>query len=261
MADVFSRLLQALPLPEDYQLSEQGCYRYQLNGLQQGIAEPWVIAQNPRGQRLIHSARFVESLDAVLLVAQQQQQPQAMKQNHPVQSSFYSEIRWRQAGMADISQLYQFSQHNGLLRLSRLDDTGSSNNQFEKTEPFLYFPLLRVFSGPVIRQLALCGPLPTLVPDINTPSDRNTLLQPTENLRSAQLLAEEQLLLDGQRYQAQRYHYVSERYQPQDEAAFWLDNRGLLLKYGWQQNPQQYWQVELESHQVHAPGLYPMNHQ
>lgn len=254
MPDSFSRLLHALPLPASYQLSEQGCYRYLLNGQLQAISEPWVKALSPDGQSLIHSARFIESLDTALLVTQQQQLPLPSTQNQSAQAGFYSEIRWRQAGQADISVLYQFCQHERQLQLTRVDDTGLSNSQFHKPEPFLYFPLLRVFSGPVIRQLALCGPLPTLVPDINNPANRALLLHPTESLRSAHLQAEERIELDGQTYQAQRYRYQSERYQPQDEAAFWTDNKGLLLKYDWQQNPEQFWQVELDAHQIHLPS-------
>lgn len=260
MPDSFSRLLTALPLPAGYQLSEQGCYRYLLNGQLQAISEPWVKAQNSEGQSLIHSARFIESLDAALLVTQQQQLPLSSAQNLSAQAGFYSEIRWRQTGQTDISVLYQFCQHQRQLQLSRVDDTGLSNSQFHRPEPFLYFPLLRVFSGPLIQQLALGGPLPTLVPDINNPANRAMLLHPTESQRCAQLQAEERIELDGQTYPAQRYRYQSERYQPEDDAAFWTDNKGLLLKYGWQQNPQQFWQVELETHQIHAPAPRRMKH-
>jgi len=261
MTDSICRLLQTLPLPEGYQLTEQGCYRYLLNGQQQAIAEPWVIALSPRGQSLIHSARFIDSQDTALLVAQQQAQPLRTALNSSAQGNFQCKILWRQVGQADIRVQYQFRQHNRLLQISREDDAGLSNCQIHKAEPFLYFPLLRIFSGPVIRQLAWCGPLPTVVPDINTPTARDALLQPTEELRSAQLLAEEQLVLNGQSYQAQKYNYVSQRYLPQDKAAFWIDHRGLLLKYGWQQSPEQCWLVELATHQLHAPNLYPMNHQ
>lgn len=259
MPDAFSRLLQALPLPAGYQLTEQGCYRYLLNGQLQAITEPWLKAQNSAGQSLTQSARFVESLQATLLVSLRQQLPPPSAQNLPLPAGFDSEIRWQQTGQTEIRALYQFCQQKRQLQLYRTDHSGISHSQQHKAEPFLYFPLLRVFSGAVIRQLAHAGPLPTLVPDINNPTDRNTLLQPTEHLRSAQLQAEEQIELHGQSYQAERYHYLSERYQQQDNASFWIDPRGLLLKYHWQQNPEQCWQVELDTHQIHTPALSPQD--
>ncbi|WP_337879435.1 hypothetical protein [Rheinheimera sp.] len=259
MPDPFSRLLQALPLPAGYQLTEQGCYRYRLNGQLQAITEPWIKAQNSEGQCLTQSARFIEHLQAALLVTQRQQSPQFCAQNPSVPGNFYSEIRWQQQGHNDISALYQFCQQTRQLQLLRTDDTGLSNSQLHKPEAFLYFPLLRVFSGQVIQQLALSGPLSTLVPDINKPADRTTLLQPTETVRSSTLIAEEVIEMGGQPYRAQRYRYLSERYQAQDDASFWIDNKGLLLKYHWQQNPQQFWQVELETDPSHIPTLNPQD--
>lgn len=237
---------------------EQGCYHYVLNGKAQAIAEPWVKARNPQGQLLTHSGRFVDEQQLVLLVSHLTKPADNNGQHRPsLPGSFASEIRWQQAGLADISAHYQFCQQQKRLSIALKSDTGPLSIHEMRPEPFAYFPLLRVFSGQVIQSLALSGPLPTLVPDIHDPANRSALLMPIQNTRSAKQLAAEVIHLAGRQYHTQRYQYLSERYQQQNDAAFWIDSTGLLLKYCWQQNPDSLWQVGLHAHQIMAflPGV------
>ncbi|QYJ78821.1 hypothetical protein [Shewanella acanthi] len=263
MSEVFSRLLRVMPLPLDARETERGCYRYYLNYDLQPISEPWIKAQTSDGHMIVHSARFVDALNCAILVSYKTDmcktaadnpavyQTDADRQASSPSGSFLSQIHWQQAGQ-DISAIYQFDANERQLTIERLQNGKTQTHQAQRSDNFLYFPLMRVFSGEVITHLASHGPQSTLVPDINHPSSVDALLRPTESLRSAEKLDAEILPLADIHCQTHKYRYLSERYQQQDDAAFWIDETGLLVKYCWQQNPEAFWMVELVEHIVSA---------
>ncbi len=266
MSEAFSRLLSVLPLPIDAMELERGCYRYYLNGDLQPISEPWIKAKTDDGQMLIHSARFVDTLNCAILVeyktapyqtasvqtADHQKaahQTAADRQISSPSGSFISQIHWQQEDK-DISAVYQFDVDSRRLIIERQQHGKTEMDQEHRSDNFRYFPLMRVFSGEVIRHLASHGPQLTIVPDINNSSNLDALLRPSESVRSAEKLDAETIQLTDNQYQTHRYRYLSERYQQQDDAAFWITETGLLVKYCWQQSPDTFWLVELEEHSV-----------
>ncbi len=254
---------------------ERGCYRYYLNGDLQPISEPWIKAKTSDGHILIHSARFVDALNCAILVVyktvpyqtsilqtathqaavhqasdhQNVVHQTADRQISSPSGSFIGQIHWQQDDK-DISATYQFDIDKRQLAIERLQHGKTETHQEHRSDNFLYFPLMRVFSGEVIEHLASHGTQLTIVPDINHQSDVDALLRPTESLRSAEKLNAETIQLTDTQYQTYKYRYLSERYQQQDDAAFWITEMGLLVKYCWQQSPETFWLVELAEHSV-----------
>ena len=251
MTKAVQRLLSALPLPAGYQLVRSGCYHYLLNGKATDIIEPWLQAQDNAGKMQTLSARFVDSQGLAILVRHQTTSDAAIGQL--ASTDFDCELSWQQAGQPDIVARYQYTRHTSRLCWTVSPSLDSTEHRQLRPEQWLFFPLMRVFSGSVINSLASLGPMPTLVPDINNISQRTTIFQPSESLRSAKKLGEDCITVAGKQYQCSRYAYLSERYQQQDDAAFWLNEQSLLCQYVWQQNPDQHWQIELHDEQIYHP--------
>jgi hypothetical protein len=107
-------------------------------------------------------------------------------------------------------------------------------------------PLMRIFLGPAIRQVAergQGGPIPVLVPYLENPRDTARLLGPAFDTRQASLQGEETIVLHGRGVRAERWRYLGNRYDEQSQ--FWLDADGLLLRYRFQQAADLVWEAKL----------------
>lgn len=114
----------------------------------------------------------------------------------------------------------------------------------DKPAPLL-FPLMRIFAGSLIAELLDRGGVGhVLVPSIVDPESREKLLTPLVSERSACVVeANVTLQSDGLSRQCRRCEYQGDQYGPGTE--FWLGDDNLLLRYSWQQSPQQHWDVWL----------------
>lgn len=102
----------------------------------------------------------------------------------------------------------------------------------------IFFPLMRCYTGKMIRHIVAQGGMATvIVPDIRDPYNRDTVLLPLFEERTAQKLSEETILIGDQTYQTEVFSYIGGAYD--DAARFWLVG-DMLVRYVFQD-----WDVEL----------------
>jgi hypothetical protein len=110
----------------------------------------------------------------------------------------------------------------------------------------LLFPLMRIFTGPLIaRLLQLGGTGNVILPDINDPGDGGRLLRPLNTQRWARVVDNDALLSrDGLQLKCRCCEYTGDQYGAGSH--FWLGEDDLLLRYQWQQSSDQHWDVWLQ---------------
>jgi hypothetical protein len=103
------------------------------------------------------------------------------------------------------------------------------------------YPLMRVFTGPlVVRSVA---GLDVVVPDVADPGDLGRFLAPVTSSRTAVLLGERGVVVDGVERAGTAYRWIGGAY-GEDGAEFVVDPGGLLLSYAVTQ-PSGRWDVVL----------------
>ncbi len=197
----------------------RGSYVYFLNGEQMDIREGWQVRPAPPG-RLIRSERSAYgttlSVDAV--------------ETGGRLTRF--DVRYR-AGATDIRAWYEVDGQE--VRVQRLVN-GREEYRHVRTEAlFIVSPIMRVFTGGVIRQLVALGqPGCVLVPWLFDPAQAERFLLPHFDTRSARLLEKDGAM--------DVYEYIGEQYDA--NARFWVDARSILARYNWQQGDKS-WDVRL----------------
>jgi hypothetical protein len=214
-----------------------GSYHYSLNGKPTDVREIWSLDGDLTGECRITSTRAAPGIDisVAALVAQ------GAVQNFNVQ--------WCTGSAQNISAHYELSGDRPVVTRR-----GMGNRQEEKIqvametlhEPPLLFPLMRIFTGPLIGRLLARDSGGTIVlPDINDPADEIKLLKPLVSERSAKLLGEELIAtMDGEKQPCRRCEYSGGQYTA--DSRFWLAADNLLERYQWQQSPELFWDVRLQ---------------
>jgi hypothetical protein len=103
------------------------------------------------------------------------------------------------------------------------------------------YPLMRVFTGPLV-----VGSVPGLdlvVPDVADPTDVGRFLAPVTSSRTAEVLGERVVAVDGVERAGTAYRWIGGAY-GEDGAEFVVDAGGLLLSYAVTQ-PSGRWEVSL----------------
>ena len=109
------------------------------------------------------------------------------------------------------------------------------------TKGTILFPLMRVFQGPTILEVAANNSeTNVLVPFIENTFDTSRLLTPTFDKRSAK-----QIGTDGD---IRIFNYRSKHYD--DASEFHINREGLLVYYRFPQTPEKIWEVRLENLQT-----------
>ncbi len=103
------------------------------------------------------------------------------------------------------------------------------------------YPLMRVFTGPLVR--ASVTGLDVVVPDVADPADLDRFLAPVTSSRTAEVLGERVVVVDGAEHAGTAYRWVGGAY-GEDGAEFVVDPGGLLLEYAVTQ-PSGRWEVRL----------------
>ncbi len=106
-------------------------------------------------------------------------------------------------------------------------------------------PLLRVFAGPVVVATSEPGGRDVVVPDIRDPGRPATLFAPLVDRRTAELLGEREVVVDGVARGGRAYRAVGGAYGERG-AEFVVDEGGLLLGYTWDQPRVGAWDVRLD---------------
>lgn len=217
-------------------VTDSGVYRYELNGEPQDIIEHWRSETQPDGGLLINSTRIVPGLEL---------QVEAVAVQGEVSRC---ELRWLAPTQPALIAQYHFE--DGGLVVSRTDGDASKVRRqlaIDMIHPApLLSPLLRVFAGPLITRLLKDGGRGSVVvPFIGDPTAREELLLPRISERSARVLeSQSELTLAGARFTCRCCEYQGDQYGP--GTRFWLGEDDLLLRYRWEQSPQQHWNVWLD---------------
>jgi hypothetical protein len=206
-----------------------GRYGYLHNASATDIEETWEIHGNA-GDRLIRSRRTAPSAGLSIEVESHQLQGVTTR----------CLIDWRY-GAQRVSGDYRF---NGQ-RLSATLRAGKRQHRCDMDlGDAVFFPLLRVFTGATINALLSrggCGRV--LVPWVRDPQDQARLLTPTASTRHATLVRRERVTVAGRRIRCGCFDYSGGEYPP--GTLFWVDRHGVLLRYRWQQDPANSWEVSL----------------
>ncbi len=129
----------------------------------------------------------------------------------------------------------------------QIGDTACQPSSIVTTDyakPLLY-PLMRIFTGTVIRQLAeLGGEAQVLVPFIADPKNTQKLLSPEITTRRAVAEGDcEVERMNGETIDCTLWRFTGGQYS--SDARFWLSADGRLQRYCWQQDESRRWDVRL----------------
>ena len=219
----------------------QGIYRYCRNGAPADIEETWEIFDEG-GERRIRSQRRAPGRGAVLSVESWQRDGAWQR----------CELAWRQlldGKPVQANACYRFGEDALEIALQGPDGTARWR---QADLDFLFSPLLRIYSGETIRRLhARGGQGRVLVPRIGDgrPSAQQ-FLGPSYSERQVRLVGEDRLRLGSTCRDCLEYRYQGGPYVP--AARFWVDERGLTLRYRWQQDEATSWEVRLQEEEGQA---------
>lgn len=213
-----------------------GRYVYRCNGENAGVEEHWQVTCT-RSTRLIQSKRLAPALGLTLEV------------NSADSADIYTQciIQWQLAGSEhslDASINYEFFDDEILMTRHVNDE------QEERRMPldsFAFSPLMRIYSGRVIRELeAGGGNGRVLTPCIRDHHQHDELLWPLFSDRQVKLLGDEIIRVDQTDIACQKFEYTGGEYGPCTH--FWLDEHDVLLQYHWQQDKNARWEVSLQDY-------------
>ncbi len=220
-----------------------GLYHYWRNGSLSDVRETWVSTPWPAGRRRVHSVRTAPSFGSTLAVTA------VMHGDHLE----WFEVQWHNTSPGAVPQASaHYTMHDHSVQVQRVVN-GITQPTLEIARPphVVVSPLLRVFHGPAIRQLAAQGAgqlWPVLVPYIEDPRQAERLLTPVIDQRGAQDLGEDTALVDDQPVAVRRYAYLSGRYT--DKAVFYLTPAGVLARYTFAESADLTWDVRLSQHMM-----------
>ncbi|MEP5568848.1 MAG: hypothetical protein ABJN62_13495 [Halioglobus sp.] len=212
----------------------QGRYRYYLNGDLAEIDETWQCERLPCGQFNVRSSRKVSGLTIDVQATVGAVGTRACK------------VSWSATGRPVIAASYEVDGDRiAFMRSVGPDATHNSSHLPVLNGASVLYPLMRVFTGPAIRQIAEQGGEGTvLVPSISSPDHAESLLLPDISTRAVTALGECQLTkMNGEAVNCTLWQFVGGQYG--NEARFWLNENDLLQRYCWDQSDSVRWDVHL----------------
>jgi hypothetical protein len=234
----------------DETLVASGVYVYFLNEQPTGVTESWSIHRLPDDSYCTRAERDARAaFGTTIRVEAFSQTPLA---TDDLQRFTVTQYNANHAATSDVRAEYLFANQTAIV-------TRSVNGQVMPSEELslpantVVSPLMRVFLGPVIRQVLAHGngqPVPVLVPSLEQMLDPETLLRPLFDFRQAALLGTEDIEVDGRWLPARRFQYLSNHYDA--ESQFWLDETDLLLRYRFVQSSEQIWDTRLTTYRQFA---------
>jgi hypothetical protein len=142
----------------------------------------------------------------------------------------------------DVERFAEYRLRDGALAVA-LDGSRPEAVTGEGRHTAVLSPLMRVFQGPAIAEtMRGGGRRPVVIPALD-PADRDALLAPVVELRTAVRLGVEAVGEAEDEVLWRHCRYVGGNYD--DAADFWLDDRDRLVRYRFPQRPGQLWEVEL----------------
>jgi hypothetical protein len=214
----------------------RGRYAYWLNGEPLDMAETWAIYAEADGGRRIWSERVAPAFGAHIEVEAWERAGRIAQ----------VEVQWQNSNPKAVSTAHaKYTIDESTITVSRTIHGAEQHEQLSAPPKLVVSPLMRIFQGPVIRQVAAVGhsqPVPVFVPWIIDPTDAGRLLTAHIDYRSAQAVGNP-VGLDGRA--AQPYHYRGGNYD--DTAEFFIGEDDRLLRYTFRESAEKVWDVYLKS--------------
>ena len=239
------------PIAAEEKLLASGVYVYFLNDQPTGVTEPWSIHRWPDGSYCTRVERDARAaFGTIILVEAFSHTPLA---TDGLQRFVVKQFNANHAATNDVSAAYSFADQMCALAVTvarSVNGQALPREELSLPENAVVSPLMRVFLGPVIRQVCELGkgqPVPVLIPSLENMLDPDTLLRPQFDYRQAALLGNEDLEIDGRVWPARRFQYLSNHYDAQSQ--FWLDEADVLLRYRFHQSAEQVWDTRLTAYQ------------
>ena len=201
----------------DCQWLQHGYFSYQLNGKATDIIEPWRTGRTAAGAQLIQSLRSSQQYQLLLSADWQQLGPQ---QN--------CELCYQQGGTAPAKASYLITETTWYCRQANQEWHGTVGPNWH------FFPLLRIFSGAMLQALVK-APSELLLPDIEIGTAAANKLQPKLDQRQSFRMTDQ--VNNRQHFGMRGGHYKEQN------AAFTLNDHGVLMAYHWQQDAEHLWQI------------------
>lgn len=214
-----------------------GRYHYLLNGQATKVDESWSIEGELATQCKVSSLRYAPGVEIEV----------SAQLSGGVVQHFTAD--WRSDSAKTLSVQYLLEPDRVLVsrRAARSAKQEVIEVRLESvSSQSLLFPLMRIFTGPLIaRLLELGGAGTVILPDINDPANTGQLLRPLSTQRRAMLIGDEVLLSpDGVALQCRCVEYIGDQYAA--GSRFWLAQDDLLVRYQWQQSDHRQWDVWLQ---------------
>ncbi len=194
-----------------------GEYHYFENGVRCNIVEPWSISRGEEGEVQVVSSRQIADADSELSVEASIRAEQQV-----------FDLCWRQGGAQTWARYVVSS--GELTHLTRDGVQDSRGYTFD-----CFFPLMRVFTGPLLCALAARGPAQVLVPWIKDPSESSMLFSADISERQVEFL--------GSKDAVRCFSYQGGQYE--QAANCLVSERGWLLAYAWEMQSGSHWDVRL----------------
>ncbi|WP_372865476.1 hypothetical protein [Spongiibacter sp.] len=208
-------------------LQARGEYRYYKNGQLQPIAESWRQGGDAAGERWLESERCI---DSGLIIASRAN----LRGNLVSRVS----LSWRAASCVIEAH---YDRERGLCQWQL---AGGESQSMAIPPAVPLYPLMRIYTGAVIKELAeLGGEADIVIPDIRPQTAEREKLQPLLSRRRCQYLGTADIDLQGRVRRAEKWRFSGDQYRAGSE--FLLSDSGRLLRYDWQQDAQSQWRVEL----------------
>ena len=200
-----------------------GRYDYFLNDVLQPISESWQCFENGDGELVVDSTRLAGSL--------------ALRSRAISIGNSFDHVLIEWNAEESIKAFYHLSQ-----QCCCWQSTGGNELRLPVSGAVIY-PLMRVFTGAVIAQLAqLGGSGKVIIPDIRLQTSTEGKLQPHYSERSCAFVAEDEIYIQNRKQVSERWTFIGDQYS--SDSCFWLDANRNLLCYSWSQGPEQLWRVE-----------------
>ena len=213
-----------------------------MNGIQADITETFRFISNGTVDTITESERHAEAFGSHIRVLAAYNKKQLM----------HFDIEWQnknQNAVQFANAHYQFEGNEILVH--RNIDGQEFHERLPIPDRFTVLPLLRIFTGKVIRQTYAIGRgdwVPVLVPNIQDPNDNVQLLALELSLRSVTYLGRDILIINNEEHIADVFNFTGGNYD--QTAKFWVNENDILLQYQWQQGDT-FWEVKLTNAVCH----------
>ena len=210
------------------QMLDCGGYQYFLNGHLMPIEERWQVYQGERGTLRVFSSRRAPGVEI------------SAEASLGADGVGGFKITWRSGNGEDITACCE---REGDAYCYLRTPSGDVITHFP--DKVTLYPLMRIFTGPVMAALADAGGRgEVLLPDITNPEDVSSLLQASVSVRSASACATCHWPEGGsQPADCRQWQFIGGEYDASTQ--FWLDSNNRLLRYRWLQQGDKQWDVRL----------------